>query len=111
MEKNLQDLLADLDNQVHSDIKSVYRAYPGWRHLLDRLIDAAGPNDLVHLSCKEKWGGLSFGMAWPAGLDELIEEIEDESFETCEVCGRAAHQAHSRFGWRRTVCNRHDDGT
>ena len=95
--------------RIHSEILGVYEAYRGWRPLIDRLIEAAGPHDLADLSCKEKWGGLDFGMFRAIHLDDLIGELEELSLEICEICDAPAYQSE-KSGWRRTVCKKHDDG-
>jgi hypothetical protein len=54
---------------------------------------------------KEKFGGLRFYMNWGTQeMYDLISATEDESYHTCEVCGKAEINASSSGGWVSTVC-------
>lgn len=59
---------------------------------------------------KEKFGGLRFYITY--GNDEifdLIRRAEEESFRTCELCGRQTEDVETRsvLGWIRTLCQYH----
>lgn len=65
------------------------------------------PNNIVVVQVKEKFGELRFytDILIP-GADQIITAAEEESRETCEVCGAPGTQELYR-GWIQTVCNEH----
>jgi len=61
--------------------------------------------DIVQV--KEKFGGLRvYCNATDEVIDKLIEEAENKSLVTCEICGNKA-QTTSKGGWCKTICVEH----
>lgn len=94
--------------------------HAGWHPLLAALhgrLTALWPEYQV-AQVKEKWGGLrvyidylSYETADPLIDDEtantcedLLEEIETESYRTCEYCGKTP-AAPRNVGWVKTMCD------
>jgi hypothetical protein len=76
----------------------------GWHNLLNFLYDRLPPSVYV-AQVKEKFGGLRFyadGVS--EKMQELIEEIEDTSLYTCEVCGNEG-KVRNRNGRLKTLCD------
>ena len=77
----------------------------GWEKLVDAIYDRL-PDDAFISDIKEKLGGLSvsvYGVDWDTL--QFIEEMEDKSFEVCEVCGEPGKP---RGGvWIKTLCEEH----
>jgi hypothetical protein len=82
----------------------------GWADIIDRLITdlvALGWNrDVVQI--KEKFGGLRFYISSDSGgLHKRIAKAEEESFETCEVCGEIG--GPTATAWVKIRCEEHVD--
>ena len=85
---------------------------PGWFPLVEEFFTYARSNLTAgereafgRVSFKEKYGQLRVEGAYPASLEDKVEEIEDRSEETCEVCGMPGRPRDS--GWIRTLCDKH----
>ena len=78
----------------------------GWLNLIDTIYDKLPPSACVS-QVKEKFGGLRF---YVDGIDDkiyaFIEEIENQSYKICEVCGRPGKQ-RNKYGWIKTLCDIH----
>lgn len=76
----------------------------GWEKLIRRLY-AAKPEDVEVHQVKEKFGGLRFytGGA-PDEYNRLVEEAENESYTTCEWCGKPG-TTDDRYYWLLTLCD------
>jgi hypothetical protein len=62
----------------------------------------------VFWSAKEKYGRLDISILSGTELMwDIISKIEDESLETCEVCGKKATTTSGRSGWYSTLCEFH----
>ena len=79
----------------------------GWFDLIDRLsaeLIAHDP-DAEAVQVKEKFGGLRF---YTGGLIDggyaIIGKYEDESYATCEVCGKEGSSRDANSYWIRTLC-------
>lgn len=58
------------------------------------------------LQIKEKFGTLRFYTNWETeAIGKLIQEAEDKSAETCEVCGKPGKLQGD--GWLYTACEEH----
>jgi len=83
----------------------------GWFELLDNLMDEIQKIDTdksvsVH-QVKEKYGELRFYIEGGNDeVDKLINEAEEKSYKTCEVCGRPGKTKGK--GWLRTTCKEHE---
>lgn len=80
---------------------------PGWKKIVQRLVDQANKEGAVIGQVKEKFGGLRFYLDSPCSekLSKMIDEAENESFATCEVCGEPGSPGGKR--WIKTLCDRH----
>lgn len=78
----------------------------GWAPLIRRLYEEKPPDVEVY-QVKEKYGGLRFytGPA-PEEYYDLISEVENESYRTCEVCGQPGSLDDSQY-WMLTLCETH----
>lgn len=85
----------------------------GWIPLITDLIEKLAELDTekqlrVH-QIKEKFGGLRFYIN--SGTEEmynLINEAEEKSYHTCEVCGKEG-KLREDLGWIKTLCDDHYD--
>lgn len=81
---------------------------PGWDQLIFHLcekLDFARFSGVV-MQIKEKFGGLRFYVNGATPSDyELIREVENESYKTCEICGAPGEPTD--LGWMKTVCDEH----
>ena len=80
---------------------------PGWYPILANLeqcLNALEPDYEVH-QIKEKYGTLRFYWSGnhPDG-DNLIDEAETRSAQTCELCGTPGRLRSNR-GWYQTLCD------
>ncbi|KAF7364777.1 hypothetical protein MVEN_00347600 [Mycena venus] len=78
----------------------------GWEPLLRRLcVDIHHEKTLHFMQIKEKFGGLR---AYTNGCsDEVMKRVdaaEEESFWTCERCGKDGQLASANSGWLFTTC-------
>jgi len=78
----------------------------GWSKLIDKIYDKL-PQDAYILQIKEKFGGLRFYVG-NVGMDiqNFIDEVEDESYDTCEECGKKG-KLREDLGWMLTLCDEH----
>jgi hypothetical protein len=77
---------------------------PGWASLIDAIYDRL-PEDAFIYQVKEKWGGLRFYVDGTMELLDFIDEMEDQSLNICEVCGRPGKPR--KGGWVKTLCDEH----
>ncbi len=82
-----------------------------WRlseQLENEILKTRGDNTPRASQVKEKFGGLRFYMTSSTEpMDEMIRRAEDESYKTCEVCGKAGRiNKGPRF---QTLCAEHQD--
>lgn len=78
----------------------------GWTLLIKKLW-AAKPAETIVVQVKEKFGGLRFYTYHStAEFNELIRQVEDESYRTCEECGAAGVLDQSHY-WVKTLCPVH----
>lgn len=77
---------------------------PGWRSLVQPLIDRCVAEGVETLQIKEKLGGLRFyvGGASPE-LQAAIDAAERASEHTCESCG-ATEGVEISGGWLKALC-------
>jgi hypothetical protein len=67
--------------------------------------DPEAYKDLEFTQVKEKWGGLRvyLNYYYPK-IEELVDDAEAKSFETCEVCGKPGKLREDR-SWIVTLCD------
>jgi hypothetical protein len=78
--------------------------FPGWRKLIDPLVERCEQEGAKILQIKEKFGGLRF-YADGCSMDLLkdINLAEKESFKVCQDCGKPGKSV-SIGGWNLTLC-------
>lgn len=85
----------------------------GWKELLRKPLEYIeeynkGKKDEEQIKIhqiKEKFGGLRFYVNfYDKKLGELIDEAEDKSYNTCEICGKEGKTVSYR-GWIYTRCD------
>jgi hypothetical protein len=80
----------------------------GWDDIIDRLdqdLAAIEPDYDLH-QCKEKFGTLRYYIGSLGDREDVqarIQQAEDESARTCEVCGQPGTLGGTR-SWQRTLC-------
>lgn len=84
---------------------------PGWWPLLaeaHRRLSAVYPGYTIG-QVKEKWGGLRIyvdagqDVAPWAQISDIVNDLEDRSFTTCELCGQPGVRRGG--GWIKTLCD------
>lgn len=90
---------------------------PGWGKLIDKFYDVKeqiAPSIVVQ-QVKEKFGGIRIYIGFGEDIEDedvsssyeellgIIDELEQESYKTCEACG-AFGQMAKRYGWYKTLC-------
>lgn len=98
------------------DLHKICECGQGWFLLLDPIYDFIEWYNSTHkehiefLQIKEKFGGLRVYTNFSVkDLDELIEEAEDRSFHTCEICGSTENvttKPNRKGGWILTLCDK-----
>ena len=82
----------------------------GWLPLIQELIEKCieADWDMNILQVKEKFGGLRFYIGGaPNEVHDIIEEYQNKSYETCEVCGKKG-KLRSERPWMLTLCDEHN---
>lgn len=102
----------ELENRLKADFPALFKQRcscdigDGWEPLLRRLcVDIQHEKDLSFSQIKEKFGGLR--AYTDGGSDEAFERVdkaEEESFWTCEQCGKDGQLASTASGWLFTAC-------
>lgn len=83
----------------------------GWQRILRILSDRLKDEPMECLQVKEKFGGLCFYYNGPgsSAICEAIADAEDESWVTCDRCGRPGRLLKRR-DWYMVRCPGHADG-
>ena len=78
---------------------------PGWKTLIDPLIEHCQDEGVKIHQIKEKFGGLRFYIDHNASiaLQNMIDIAEELSFHTCEQCGKEGKLRTDR-SWLKTLC-------
>lgn len=80
---------------------------PGWRHIVEPLINLAHVKNIQVTQVKEKFGTLRF---YTDNTDDdfyrLVCNAEDLSAQTCEQCGKPG-SLRTDSGWMKTRCDEH----
>jgi NMD protein affecting ribosome stability and mRNA decay len=79
---------------------------PGWKNLVEPLIEKCREEGVEILQVKEKFGGLRFyiddgAASW--GLKRAIDKAEQDSITICEQCGKEGDLRP--LGWIKTLCD------
>jgi hypothetical protein len=83
----------------------------GWFNIIDNLckniqkhIDDNGLDQVEFQQIKEKFGGLRVYFAYgDSYIDDLVEQAEKDSYNTCELCGTTENIGYTQ-GWVTTLC-------
>lgn len=89
---------------------------PGWKSIVEPLVDFCFEHRMEIGQVKEKFGGLRFymnsyesdgdnGVEDRNKLRKMIREAEEKSFKICEECGKPGSLRAG--GWLRTLCDEH----
>lgn len=87
----------------------------GWHPMIYELLDKiqafvdANPEfaDLQILQIKEKYASLRVYVSqYPKEIADLVDEYENKSLETCELCGKSG-KVRSCGHWYKTLCEEH----
>lgn len=80
---------------------------PGWRKIIEPLMERCLREGVAITQIKEKFGGLRFYVG--SANDELFDAIdaaEKESLKTCEQCGEPGILRTDK-SWFQTLCDKH----
>ena len=101
---------------TREDLHEMCECNKGWYPLLDPIYDFVSWYNSTHLEhieflqIKEKFGGLRVYTNFSVKeLNELIEEAEDKSYCTCELCGSTENvttKPNRPHGWILTLCDK-----
>lgn len=59
------------------------------------------------LYAKQKYGRLDICISpYSEEILDILEEIEEESLHTCEICGNGLARQESIYGWITTICEK-----
>lgn len=76
----------------------------GWGDLVEEAWRYCDENNIAIYQIKEKFGGLRFYTEYQdITLGDIIDRIENKSFEICEVCGKKGYPREG--GWIKTLCD------
>lgn len=79
---------------------------PGWKVLVDILVNLCKKEKVSIHQVKEKFGGLRFyADSTSDKVNSAIEAAEVLSYYICEECGKPG--SLSNFGWIKTLCPEH----
>jgi len=81
----------------------------GWINIIRDLIRDLNKleEDITILQVKEKFGGLRFYVgACSEEAHQRIDEAEDLSYDTCQVCGSTENVSTDDSGWVETLCDK-----
>ena len=84
----------------------------GWKHLYQPITDFImeynkehEDNPIIIHQIKEKFGGLRYYVSnYIDGLAEMIDKAEDESYNTCEICGKHIDEPIIEHHWIYPQC-------
>lgn len=84
----------------------------GWFDLINDLchqiqahVDSTDAEQIIASQIKEKYGELRFYYTGSDdAVDEMVNDAESRSVETCEYCGRPGQITEGQRGWLRTRC-------
>lgn len=108
--------VAELELRYARQLQGVpFECGPGWNGLLKTMFDAIEegqasgevPADFTWDQIKEKWGSLHMYHPPKEPLCDLLDELEELSLKTCELCGQPGELLEK--GWRTVRCAEHRD--
>ena len=84
----------------------------GWAGILRRLSERLTDKQLTVLQVKEKFGGLRYYVEIGAAEDvgSAIGDAENQSWETCDVCGEYGELRATDSHWFMVRCDSHANG-
>ena len=95
-------------NRVPTMFNNIIYCGDGWFDIIYNLCYEIYPMRPKVMQIKEKFGGLRFYCSFPKDYSEkgyeFIREAEEESFKTCEACGKPG-ELRIRNGWRMLKCD------
>jgi hypothetical protein len=78
---------------------------PGWKKIVQPLVDYALKHNLPIYDVKEKWGTLRFYGSFDETLMSMMYKAEEKSAKTCEICGKRG--ALRPLSWIQCLCYEH----
>lgn len=81
---------------------------PGWKSIIDPLIEQSDKEGVTVGQIKEKYGELRFYVDGSESdkLADMIAQAEIDSRKTCEMCGKPG-VLMVKGGWYKTICAEH----
>ena len=90
---------------MNKKFRTHYECGDGWKNIINKVIDyidelnrdeEIAKDQVVIHQVKEKFGGLRiYCNYYPKDLNEIIQKAEDESYNTCEICGTKENVGHT----------------
>lgn len=112
-----EKLLEEMKNKPKEDPKEPYELFgvecgEGWKHLYQPITDFITEYNKTHedspikiCQIKEKFGGLRYYVNnYVDGLREMIDKAEEESYHTCEICGKHIDKPIIKNHWIYAEC-------
>lgn len=85
---------------------NAYEFYPGWKSLIEPLVDICNREGIDILQIKEKFGSLRFYVAGTSiELESVYHEAAAKSGKMCPMCGAENQEVKSRNGWWTSICD------
>ena len=98
------EMLRGLTRKPHQSCLSFgFECGQGWHPLLLSLFASLHPSTTIH-QIKEKFGGLRVYATTTDEGQDLIDQAEQRSYSTCELCGSIENVSTKGPGWLRTLC-------
>ncbi|KAJ6585499.1 hypothetical protein B0H19DRAFT_422205 [Mycena capillaripes] len=102
----------ELEERMKADFPALFKLGcscdidDGWEPLLRRLcVDIQHEKTARFTQIKEKFGGLrAYTSACSDEVSKRVHKAEEESFWTCEQCGKDGQLASTTSGWLLTCC-------
>jgi ribosomal protein L37AE/L43A len=124
LEKEKERLRKEKENQPKVEPKEPYELFgiecgEGWSKLYQPIIgyieeynkDKEGEDKIEIHQVKEKFGGLRIYLSkYTLEIRKMIDEAEEKSFNTCEICGKRIKKPIVENHWIYPMCRKCYDG-
>lgn len=85
---------------------NAYEFYPGWKSLIEPLVEICNHEGIDIMQIKEKFGSLRFYVAGtPIVFESVYHEAAIKSGKICPKCGAENQEVRSRDGWYTSICD------
>lgn len=85
--------------------KYAYSSYPGWKCLIEPLVDICNASGISIMQIKEKFGSLRFYTSGDSlELQSAYKASESQSGHLCPSCGKDGQEIRNRNGYWTSLC-------